>query len=140
MKLLRVNLFIITFLLAGMAFSAVDGWSLKETDEGTFLVNKEIKSSAERMSGVAKVIKTKTINKKIDLIIYQVGSAGTFHPVIVNYAAIYNKKDKKILGHFPYSVIPEQSSYKPVQPVWKFEKGLILIEDASFDIKKEIKY
>lgn len=140
LKYFKLALFVFILLESTALFSKESNWVLSDSEEGSFLLNGDLTSRAKRLSGLTKVIEVKKLNSQIDLVIYQAGGAGTFHPITINYAAIYNKEKRKILGHFPYSIISEDKDYKPIQPKWKFSEGLISIEDPSFDIKKDIRY
>ncbi|MFT6070463.1 MAG: hypothetical protein ACJAT2_000737 [Bacteriovoracaceae bacterium] len=140
LRYFKLALFVFILLESTTSFSKEKRWLLSDSEEGTFLINGDLSSPAKRLSGQIKVIQVKKLNSQIDLVIYQAGSAGTFHPIIINYAAIYNKEKRKVLGHFPYSIISEDKDYNPIQPKWKFSEGLISIEDPSFDIKQDIRY
>lgn len=69
--------------------------------------------------------------KGIFLVVYYAGQPGTSELVDVFYALIYDSKNKRLLGHYPYTRKSDRSDYSPQ---WVFEKNRIVINDEGAEL------
>ncbi|WP_319583168.1 hypothetical protein [uncultured Pseudodesulfovibrio sp.] len=67
----------------------------------------------------------------IYLIVYYAGQPGTHELVDVYYALIYDNRNHRILGHYPYSRKSLRGDYSPQ---WHFETRRIRIVDEGEDL------
>ncbi|MCO4793341.1 MAG: hypothetical protein KC493_06510 [Bacteriovoracaceae bacterium] len=139
LKILLIHILIICSL---QARGDVKEWLIVEEKGEHWLKHKEekgIKSLITKRTGKSKIIETRALGKKHELIIYFTGMAGTFKLVDIYYAIIYDKSKKKFLGDYPWKYKGHNNSKMRLpQPKWDIKADHIIITDEQTDLKKTI--
>lgn len=133
-------LFLLFFSLTS-AMADVKDWSIVK-EKGDFWLqykdSKKLKALITKRTGESKVIKTVPAGKNHEVIVYYTGMAGTSKLVDIYYAIIFDKKNKKFLGDYPWKYEGHDQKAKLPQPVWVFKKEKIEIKDEQTDLDTKV--
>lgn len=110
-------------------------WDIAK-DEGTgdfSIVSKKEKSYIYKIPGSLvdpKILEIREYGERYEVVVYFAASHGT--RIIVNQydGAIFDKKEKKFLGHYPFEY---RSSHKPSvkkQPFWLIKNDMLYVKDV----------
>jgi hypothetical protein len=121
----------------------VSDWEVRTVDGAPELFGKFDKNPSSELtitSGAPRLLGTKKFGENLIAIIYDSGSAGTSTVVTIQYAILYNRKDKSFVGDYPYLYRQEgKSAYKVDQPEWKIKAGELIIKDVNLDLNAKVK-
>ncbi len=118
----------------------VSDWTIINIDGKSWLSsksNKDLKAVITKRTGENKVTEVRPVGNDYELIIYYSGAAGTYHMIDIYYAIIFNKKNNKFIGDYPYKYRSQQGK-KVTNPKWDITDKEITITDAQTDLHKVV--
>lgn len=123
--------YLLVFLLSVSLQASDESWSIQKEASGYSIKSGSISYKLEEINVVPKIIETKKYGSRFEAVVYFSNSVGTSVMIDEYYAALFDHKEKRFIGSYPYL-------YKPInpkhsvddQPVWKFDgKTLNILED-----------
>lgn len=127
---------LITFLLLSFSLLSFAGnWKVVEK-EGFFLLvsdkNSELYYQIESNGGMPEFEEEKQYRGNIKLLIYNSGTAGTYVPITIKRALVWDEKSGKFLADLPYKYF-STAKVKLVQPKWEIKKETLIVNDQNTD-------
>lgn len=115
--------------------SMANDWKVVER-EGFFLLvskkNSDTFYQIESNGGVPEFEETISYRGNIKLLVYNSGTAGTYVPITIKRAVVWDEKSDKFLGDFPYKYFT-MAKVKLIQPKWEIKKETLIVSDQNTD-------
>lgn len=126
---------LIFLLLSFSLTSFAMDWKVVEK-EGFFLLTSTKNSDhfyqIENSSGMPEFVEEKSYRGNIKLLIYNSGTAGTYVPITIMRAVVWDSKGEKFLADLPYKYF-STAKVKLVQPKWEIKKETLIVNDQNTD-------
>ncbi len=129
----------ISLILILMTCLSSNAWEIEENN-GVFLLRHEgVTTEVYSAGGMPRFLKEEKLTKRYSYLIYYSGTAGTYNPIKIQRAVVFDKKLKKNLGDYSYHY-KSSGKHKSIPPIWKFDrdKMIIKITDKEASIEKTI--
>jgi hypothetical protein len=131
-----MKILVLLATLFSLSINAAE-WKLELEEDGyRYKLFSDAESSIvfeQTVSGIPKITRVQN-HEHLEIIVLNMGDAGTHCVTLIQNAFVYDKKNKKFLGEFPFQRISQSNSASKCgveRVIWKYHKNKIEISDKN---------